>query len=229
MQCTKPAHDDDGRRLAVLTRLKKRVISLNIAKAIDEQIHIAEAWNVLENPIDPTPENADAWLEHQYPKDENGVSIRHQIDKTIASEKQYVADLKSGKVCKLAAQAFQTQTKFDPPPWAERLKLFLKEHAGPAKSGPRIKCPVHLREELQKFHEDLYFRLFIEPATDSESYAAVLIIRKPDKADGTPRGWRFVVDLRCRNATLRNIANQMPEASMLFDYLRDAKVISVFD
>ena len=229
VQCTKPAHDDDGRRLAVLTRLKKRVISLNIAKAIDEQIHIAEAWNVLENPIDPTPENADAWLEHQYPKDENGVSIRHQIDKTIASEKQYVADLKSGKVCPLAAQAFQTQTKFDPPPWAERLKLFLKEHAGPAKSGPRIKCPVHLREELQKFHEDLYFRLFIEPATDSESYAAVLIIRKPDKADGTPRGWRFVVDLRCRNATLRNIANQMPEASMLFDYLRDAKVISVFD
>ena len=54
-------------------------------------------------------------------------------------------------------------------------------------------------------------------------------MRKPDKADGTPRGWRFVIDLRCRNATLKNIANQLPEASTLFEYLKDAKVISVFD
>ena len=60
----------------------------------------------------------EAWLEHAYPKDENGVSIRHQIDKTIKSEEQFVADIKSGKICKLAAQAFQTHTKFNPPPYA---------------------------------------------------------------------------------------------------------------
>ena len=65
-----------------------------------------------------------------YPKDENGVSIRHQIDKTIKSEEQFVADIKSGKICQLAAQAFQTHTKFNPPPWAEKLKLQLKESAG---------------------------------------------------------------------------------------------------
>jgi len=228
VKCSRP-NSDDGRRLAVITRLKKRQHRLLVAKAIDEHVCISDAWNVEENPIDPCPENAEAWLQHQYPKDENGESIRHQIDKTIKSEEQYVKDLKSGKICELAAQAFQTQTKFNPPPWAERLKLHLKEQAGPAKSGPRIKCPVHLREALHKFHEDLYFRLFIEPAADSESYASVLIVRKPDKADGTPRGWRFVIDLRCRNATLKNIANQLPEASTLFEYLKDAKVISVFD
>jgi len=157
------------------------------------------------------------------------LSIRHQIDQTIPSEVQFVKDLKSGKVCKLAAQAFQSQTKFNPPPWAERLTLHTKPYAGPAKKGPRIRCPVHLRDELKQFHEDLYFRLFIEPATDCESYASVLIIRKPDKADGTPRGYRFVVDLRCRNETVRDIGNQLPEAATLFEYLRDAKVVSVYD
>ena len=115
MQCKKPA-SDDGRRLAVITRLKNRLNSLLVAKAIDEQVFISEAWNVDENPIDPCPENVDAWLQHEYPKDENGESIRHQIDKTIKSEEQFVVDVKSGKICKLAAQAFQTQTKFNPPP-----------------------------------------------------------------------------------------------------------------
>ena len=57
----------------------------------------------------------------------------------------------------------------------------------------------------------------------------MLIIRKPDAADGTPRGYRFVVDLRQRNSTLVNIANQLPEASTLFEMLKDAKVINVFD
>ena len=54
----------------------------------------------------------EAWLEHAYPKDENGVSIRHQIDKTIKSEEQFVADIKSGKICKLAAQAFQISNAY---------------------------------------------------------------------------------------------------------------------
>ena len=33
---------------------------------------------------------------------------------------------------------------------------------GLAKIGPRIRCPVHLREKLKKFHELLYKRGFIE-------------------------------------------------------------------
>ena len=42
-----------------------------------------------------------------YPKDENGNNIRPQIDTTIPSV-QFVNDLKSGKVSKLAAQALQS-------------------------------------------------------------------------------------------------------------------------
>ena len=141
VKCKKSV-DDDGRRLAVITRLS--------ARAIDEHIHISEAWNIEDNPIEPAPENLEAWLQHAYPKVENGNSIRHQIDKTIKSEEQFVADIKSGKICKLAAQAFQTHTKFNPPPWAEKLKLQLKEQAGPARSGPRIKCPLFIYATIYK-------------------------------------------------------------------------------
>ena len=219
----------DGRRGKTLSRLRQRLATLNAIKVVNQNEKIAEASNIENNPIDPTPENKEAWLEHAFPKDENGNSIRPQIDTTIPSETQFVEDLKSGKVCPLAAQAFQTQTKFDTAPWTERLTLHTREYTGPAKKGVRIRCPVHLREELKQFHEDLYFRLFIEPATDCESYASVLIVRKPDKADGTPRGYRFVVDLRCRNETIREIGNQLREAATLFEYLRFAKVISLHD
>jgi len=229
VKCSSLGDDQDGRRGKTLSRLRKRLANLNAIKVVNQNEKIAEAWNIENNPIDPTPENKEAWLEHAFPKDENGNSIRPQIDTTIPSETKFVEDLKSGKVCPLAAQAFQTQTKFDPAPWTERLTLHTKEYTGPAKKGARIRCPVHLREELKQFHEDLYFRLFIEPATDCESYASVLIIRKPDKADGTPRGYRFVVDLRCRNETIRDIGNQLPEAATLFEYLRCAKVISLYD
>ena len=64
VQCKKP-NSDDGMRLAVITRLKKRLNSLPVAKAIDEHVCISEAWNVEENPIDPCPENVDAWLHHE--------------------------------------------------------------------------------------------------------------------------------------------------------------------
>ena len=229
VKCSQLGDDQDGRRGKTLSRLRKRLVELNAIAVVNENEKIAEAWNIEKNPIDPVPENKEAWLENAYPKDENGDSIRPQIDQTIPSEVQFVNDLKSGKVCKLAAQAFQSQTKFNPPPWAERLTLHTKPYTGPAKKGIRIRCPVHLRDELKKFHEDLYFRLFIEPATDCESCASVLIIRKPDKTDGTPRGYRFVVDLRSRNETVRDIGNQLPEAATLFEYLRDAKVVSVYD
>ena len=90
-----------------------------------------------DNPIDPTPENLEKWLEQAYPRDADGVSIREQIDVTTASEKQWVQDLVDGKVCPLAAKAFDPPHKFVPAPWHERLKLQHREDVGvAAKSMP---------------------------------------------------------------------------------------------
>jgi hypothetical protein len=189
----------------------------------------SRAYSTPENPVDPTPENLEKWLDAEYPRDSEGVSIRHQINKTMPEEKQWVDDLMAGKICPLAAAAFDVGLEFDPPPWAEKLRLALRENSPGAKTGGRIKCPVHLREAMTNFHSDLYIRKFIVPATGCETYASVLIIRKPDDANGKPRGFRFVVDLRNRNETIRQIANQLPEASLLFEYLRDAVAISLFD
>jgi hypothetical protein len=105
-------------------------------------------------------------------------------------------------LCPLAAAAFDCGLEFNPPPWAEKLRLALKENSPGMKTGGRIKCPVHLREAMTNFHSDLYLRKFIVPATGCETYASVLIIRKPDDANGKPRGFRFVVDLRNRNETI---------------------------
>ena len=147
----------------------------------------SRAYSTPENPVDPTPENLEKWLEAAYPRDSNGVSIRHQINKTMPEEQQWVDDLLAGKICPLAAAAFKVGLEFDPPPWAEKLKLELKENSPGAKTGGRIKCPVHLREAMTNFHSDLYIRKFIVPATGCETYASVLIIRKPDDANGKPR------------------------------------------
>eukprot|EP01047_Picozoa_sp_COSAG01_P137344 COSAG01_NODE_67848_length_265_cov_12.445783_1_plen_55_part_01 len=38
--------------------------------------------------------------------------------------------------------AAEGDKEFDPPPWAEKLKLALRENSPGAKTGGRIKCPV---------------------------------------------------------------------------------------
>ena len=96
---------------------------------------------------------------------------------------------------------------FDPPLWAEKMKLRVNESAGVPKAGARIRCPIHLREHMLEFHTKLYDQGYIQPATDCESYAPVLVIRKPDTAEGKPRGFRFVVDLRNRNNTIHGMAS----------------------
>ena len=197
-------------------------------KADDAYAEFSRAW-VKAGTVDPTEENVQKWKDEAYPKDSDGKSIADQIDTTIPGEEEWVKMFLAGEIDKLAGEAFNPHTTFDPPPWAESLRLYLDTTKGLAKNGPRIRCPVHLREELKQFHELLYSRGFIEPATDCDCYASVLIVRKPDNADGTPRGYRFVVDLRARNATLVNIANQLPEAATLFELLKDAKCINVFD
>ena len=65
----------------------------------------SRAASTVENPIAPLPENMEAWLDKAYPRDENGVSIREQIDVTMPEHRQWVQDLKDGKVCELAAAA----------------------------------------------------------------------------------------------------------------------------
>ena len=53
-----------------------------------------------------------------------------------------------GKVCELAGAAFNMNTTFDPPKWAEKMKLRVDENAGVPKAGARIRCPIHLREHM---------------------------------------------------------------------------------
>ena len=206
-----------------------RVMSDSDIKNQARYDEFSRAASTVENPIAPLPENMEAWLDKAYPRDENGVSIREQIDITMPEHRQWVQDLMGGKVCELAAAAFNMNPTFDPPKWAEKMKLRVDENAGVPKAGARIRCPIHLREHMLEFHTKLYGQGYIEPATDCESYAPVLVIRKPDTADGKPRGFRFVVDLRNRNNTIHGMANYLPEACVIFEYLRGAKVISVFD
>eukprot|EP01043_Picozoa_sp_COSAG02_P073153 COSAG02_NODE_14101_length_1310_cov_3.383980_1_plen_61_part_10 len=61
-----------------------------------------------------------------------------------------------------------------------------------------------MKEELRRFHEDLYKRGFIEPVYDCEHLSPVVLVKKPPKADGTSRGWRMVVNMIARNQTLEN-------------------------
>ena len=223
MDSAKP-NDASARSDAAADRLRQKMCE-RLQERYEE---FSRAW-AERSVVEPTEENVEKWLAEYYPKDENGISIAGQIDVTIPGHEGWVESLKTGAVCKLAGRAFDNQDSFNPPKWAESLRLYLDTAKGMAKCGPRIRCPVHLREELKKFHETLYSKGFIEPATDCDSYASVLIIRKPDDASGKPRGYRFVVDLRARNNTIVNIANQLPEAAMIFELLRTAKVINVFD
>ena len=93
----------------------------------------------------------------------------------------------------------------------------------------RHKVPIHLKDELRKFHEDLYKRGFIEPVYDCEHLSPVVLVKKPPNADGSSRGYRMVVDMRARNQTLVNIGNRMPEISEIFLELKNAKFLSGFD
>ena len=89
--------------------------------------------------------------------------------------------------------------------------------------------PVHLRDELKKFHEDLYKRGFIEPIYDCEHLSPVVLVKKPTTADGKSRGYRMVVNMIARNATLESIANRMPECTEIFMALKGAKYLACFD
>ena len=64
--------DQDGTRKKILSRLRQRLASLNTIKAANQFERIVEARYIENYPIEPTPENKEAWLEHAFPKDEYG-------------------------------------------------------------------------------------------------------------------------------------------------------------
>ena len=57
----------------------------------------------------------------------------------------------------------------------------------------RHRCPVHLMEVLKAWHQNMYKRNFIKPIMDASHLSPVLVIKKPDTAEGKSRGYRFVV------------------------------------
>ena len=113
-------------------------------------------------------------------------------------------------------------------PHHPKLKLRVKKDAVPAQVH-RHRVPIHLRDELRKFHEDLYRRGFIEPIYDAEHLSPVVLIKKPDNADGSSRGFRLVVNMQAINATLESIANRIPDTTEVFQRLKHAKMLSVCD
>ena len=159
----------------------KSPVTVVVRELEDKYAEFSRAW-VADGTVDPTEENVAKWNSESYPKDSDGNSIVDQIDKTIPGYEEWVRQFLAGEIDSLAGQAFNPNTNFNPPPWAESL-LYLDATKGMAKSGPRIRCHLHMRDELKRFHELLYSRGFIERATDCDSYASVLIVRKPDSAD----------------------------------------------
>ena len=78
----------------------------------------------------------------------------------------------------------------------------------------------------RRFHEDLYKRGFIEPIYDCEHLSPVVLVKKPATAEGKSRGYRMVVNMIARNATLESIANRMPECTEIFMALKGAKYLT---
>jgi len=76
------------------------------------------------------------WKAESYPKDSEGNSIADQIDRTIPGQEEWVRQFLAGEIDQLAGQAFDPITNFNPPPWAESLRLYLDTAKGMAKSGP---------------------------------------------------------------------------------------------
>lgn len=74
-------------------------------------------------------------------------------------------DMCSQKIEKLTC--FDKLEKWAPLPHHPKLRLRVKKDAIPAQVH-RHRVPIHLRDELRKFHEDLYRRGFIEPIDDAE-------------------------------------------------------------
>ena len=149
-----------------------------------------------------------------------------EIDQTVEEQKEWVRKLQEGQFGHFSC--FDDVEKFVHHP--EHTKIHFDLIPGKTPRKPyRHRCPVHLLEELKKFHVDMYRRGFIKPITDANHLSPVLIVRKPDNADGSSRGYRFVVSMVEINECLQKCNNQLPLGEEMFDRLKDAKRISCFD
>jgi hypothetical protein len=70
-----------------------RVMSDSDIKNQARYDEFSRAASTVENPIAPLPENMEAWLDKAYPRDENGVSIREQIDITMPEHRRWVQQM----------------------------------------------------------------------------------------------------------------------------------------
>jgi len=85
-----------------------------------------------------------------------------EIGTTAVEYKEWVDQLLTQKLEKLKCFNKLTKWSLSPLPHHPQLDIRIKKDAHPPKN-VRHKVPIHLADELKKFHEDLYARGFIEP------------------------------------------------------------------
>ena len=183
-----------------------------------------QQWDLLREQINKEAgidaSNVDDYLQQKYPIELS------QINSTVTEQLAWVTTLFEQKLEKLGC--LDKLEHWSPKLWHAKLKIRVKPDTHPAKVH-RHSVPVHLKEELRKFHDDLYKRGFIEPIYDAEHLSPVVLVKKPTTADGKSRGYRMVVNMIARNATLESIANRMPDCTEIFMALKHAKFLSSFD
>lgn len=162
----------------------------------------------------------DEYLAEHYP-------IRMEdIDDTIASEKEWVKDMIDGKFGKFTC--FDPVERFVSNPEHEKAHMHQIPGKNPRKAH-RHRTPVHLMETLKQWHLEMYKRGFIVPIQDAAHLSPVLVIKKPDTAEGKSRGYRFVVSMVEQNETLEGCENFTPTGDEIFDRLKAASVITTTD
>ena len=96
-----------------------------------------------------------------------------EIDQTVEEQKEWVRKLQEGQFGHFSC--FDDVEKFVHHP--EHTKIHFDLIPGKTPRKPyRHRCPVHLLEELKKFHVDMYRRGFIKPITDANHLSPVLIV-----------------------------------------------------
>jgi hypothetical protein len=209
------ANDVDTGNAEVDTAIK---YSLLHAQAVIDKGQ--QQWDILREQINKEAgidaSNVDDYLKQKYP-----IELA-EINQTVEEQLSWVTTLFEQKLEKL--KCLDKLEHWSPALWHAKLKIRVKPDTIPAKVH-RHSVPVHLKEELRKFHEDLYTRGFIEPIYDAEHLSPVVLVKKPTTSEGKSRGYRMVVNMIARNATLENIANRMPDCTEIFMALKHAKYL----
>lgn len=213
----KADHTSHGKYAALKMQMDEANFAALMIAAVEKN---KNTWRLfaIEAGIDES--NVEDYIKEKYPIDINS------IGKTVEHWQKFVDDMCNQKIERLTC--FDKLERWAPLPHHPKLRLRVKKDAVPAQVH-RHRVPIHLRDELRKFHEDLYRRGFIEPIDDAEHLSPVVLIKKPDNADGTSRGFRLVVNMQARNATLESIANRIPDTTEIFQRLKHAKMLSVCD